>query len=65
MEENTKKDIDEKELLKEIEAKRQERINRCREKIEKALEEEKCYLSAQLLITDKGNNFQIIILPRE
>ena len=52
--------------LKEALAKKQgERILRCKEKIEKILMEENCFLEAGVIITSKGINFNISISPKE
>lgn len=48
-------------LLKE----QQERVKRCQEKIQKALEEERCILDCQMIITERGNFKQINIVPLE
>ena len=62
---NKKKNEQKLKEAQEIVVERQERINRCQQKIQKALEEENCVLTAQAIINTTGTNFNIMIMAKE
>lgn len=47
-----------------IEKDKQERVNRCQQKIEKALQEENCILDVQAVLTQQGTRFNINIISK-
>ena len=47
-----------------IEMEKQMRVERCRIKIQKALEEENCILDSQTIITSRGVNATVVIMAK-
>jgi hypothetical protein len=53
------------EMKQLLEKAKQERINKVQEGINKVLNENKCRMEVSLMITEKGNQFIINIIPLE
>lgn len=62
---NKKKNEQKLKEAQEVLLKRQERVGRCQQKIQKALEEEGCILEAQAVLTSKGVDFQIMVMVKD
>jgi hypothetical protein len=65
-EEKSQKHLGEIEEMKVLlEKDRQERVNRCQEKIQKILQEENCVLDVQAILTQQGTRFNVNIIPKQ
>jgi hypothetical protein len=64
-EKNEQKHLREIEEVKAlIEKDKQERVNRCQEKIQKILQEENCVLDVVAILTQQGTRFNVNIVPK-
>jgi hypothetical protein len=55
-------EIEEMKVL--IEKDKQERVNRCQQKIEQLLKEENCVLDVVAILTQQGTRFNVNIVPK-